>query len=396
MTTLAAIRTGAGLRLLRAAVSRSGFEHPRTVITWSDALIPELASRPQTVSGEFEEVVDLNGLLAPFHPAQWEPGDVELALLAAVLAPRMRGVDALVVEDLDHPVARALTRLVPGVAIHVLQPGLDAYGPPAIRREAALDHRVAAHWYFEHLPQLRPISGGLARGLAVELPRGRPGEWTLVLGTDLAAAGVLTADAELDLLVEAIHLAAAESGPIRVLPSPDMPAALVAQARWRCREWDTRLEWGDSSMARHWGTPAVAIGVDAVELLALQRAGARVQTVGLGRLLSSLTSFQHPLRLPWTLLDSQLRQDRAPVSDGMAQDLLDALSYVIRPEWRPERAERAAAALARLPEGERRRYFWRLRLERLGLVPPPARRHQWWYRVRTGGLVRLRRRAALE
>ncbi len=229
-----------------------------------------------------------------------------------------------------------------------------------------MDHRVAAHWYFEHLPQLRPISGGLARGLAVELPRGRPGEWTLVLGTDLAAAGVLTADAELDLLVEAIHLAAAESGPIRVLPSPDMPAALVAQARWRCREWDTRLEWGDSSMARHWGTPAVAIGVDAVELLALQRAGARVQTVGLGRLLSSLTSFQHPLRLPWTLLDSQLRQDRAPVSDGMAQDLLDALSYVIRPEWRPERAERAAAALARLPEGERRRYFWRLRLERLG------------------------------
>lgn len=395
MTTLAAIRTGAGLRLLRAAVTRSGFEHPRTVLTWSDAQIPELASRPTVVAGEFEEVVDLNGLLAPFHPAQWDPGDVELSLLAAVLAPRTAGVDALVVEDLDHKVSRALTRLVPGVAIHVLQPGLDAYGPPALRRDAGLDHRVAAHWHFEHLP-LQPVSGALARGLPLELPRGRPGEWTLVLGSDLAAAGVLTATAELELLVEAIQAAAAGAGPIRVLPSPEMPPALVAQARWRCREWETRLEWGDSSAARRWGTPSVAIGVDAVELLALQQAGTRVQTVGLGRLLSTLTPFQHPLRLPWTLLDSQLRQDRPPVGDEVAQDLLDTLSYVIRPEWRPERAERAAAALARLPEHERQRYFWRLRLERLGLVPPPARRHQWWYRVRTGGLVRLRRRAALE
>ncbi|PKQ32707.1 MAG: hypothetical protein CVT62_01235 [Actinobacteria bacterium HGW-Actinobacteria-2] len=396
MTTLAAIRTGAGLRLLRAAVSRSGFQHPRTVLTWSDAMIPELAGRPQIVAGEFEEVVDLNGLLAPFHPAQWDPGDLELSLLAALLEPRMVGVDTLVVEDLDHKVARALTRLVPGAAIHVLQPGLDAYGPPAIRREAALDHRVAAHWYFEHLPQLQPASGGLARGLPLELPRGRPGEWTLVLGSDLAGAGAITATAELDLLVEAIRLAAAEAGPIRVLPSPSMPPALVAQARWRCREWEARLEWGEAAAARRWGTPSVAIGVDAVELLALQRAGARVHTVGLSRLLSALTPYQHPLRLPWILLDSQLREDRAPVSDEVAQDLLDTLSYVIRPEWRPERAERAVAALARLPEAERRRYFWRLRLERLGLVPPPARRHQLWHQVRTGGLVRPRRRAALE
>ncbi len=396
MTTLAAIRTGAGLRLLRAAVSRSGFEHPRTLLTWSDALIPELVPATEVVAGEFEEVVDLNGLVAPFHPAEWDPSDVELSLLSAVLAPRTAAVDTLVVEDLDHKVVRALTRLIPGAAIHVLQPGLDAYGPPASRREVGLDHRVAAHWYFEHLPQLQPVSGGVARGIPLDLARGRPGEWALVLGSDLATVGVLTAEAELELLVAAIQLAAAESGPIRVHPSPGMPPALVAQARWRCQGWETRLEWGDSSMARRWGTPSVAIGVDAVELLALQRAGARVQTVGLGQLLASLTSFQHPLRLPWTLLDSQLRQDRAPVGDDLAQDLLDALSYVIRPEWRPERAERARAALARLPEDERRRYFWRLRLERLGLVPPPARRHQWWYRVRTGGLVRPRRRAALE
>ncbi len=73
MTTLAAIRTGAGLRLLRAAVSRSGFEHPRTVITWSDALIPELASRPQTVSGSLRRSSTSMGSWPPFIPPNGSP-----------------------------------------------------------------------------------------------------------------------------------------------------------------------------------------------------------------------------------------------------------------------------------------------------------------------------------
>jgi hypothetical protein len=176
-----------------------------------------------------------------------------------------------------------------------------------------------------------------------------------------------------------------------------MTPAQVAVARWQCRDLAAQVEWGEAGGVRRWGTPALAIGLDAPELLALERAGARVQTPGLRQRLMGLTPFQHPLRLPWMLLDSQLRTDLPPVSDVVAQDLLDVVSYVLRPEWRPERAERAAAALARLPQAERARYLWQRRLERLGLVAPQPPLRRWWGRLRHArGLVRAPGRAALE
>lgn len=378
MTALVVARSAAALELIAAARTLAGSTGPALLVSYSTAVIPELASPPpfdRWLDGTLEGVVDLTAQLAPYHPQEWRPADTELPLLRRLLSAAWTpDVDELWVEDLDDPPAATLARIFDSAPIHLASPGLLAYGPPGTRRPQPVQGRVVRTWYRPLVPGLVPVPAGEATAVPLPVvPRSARTGPVLVLGADLSGAGLLEPDAEIGLHSQLL----AAAGRQAVAFSPH-PATAPAQ-RWRIERAATaagvRLTTvtGRPDALITALAPRLVVGCASGALLRVRAGGNPVRGIGAAELLSGMSPYHHRDRIPLTIADAVLRPDGGYERPDRLQALVDSVAYVMRPQSAPELREATAEFLSGLDEPEWRRYFRKHRVERLGL-PVPAER----------------------
>jgi hypothetical protein len=374
VTTVAAVHSLAGLRLL-AQVQSSGEilgGESLVVVIWNDQIIPEVGEglSQRAAAAGFSEVIDLNDKLAPFHPSQWEPADVELIAWREMLRSHLPAVTELILEDLDHPTCRMLAKVFTSADLRGLDAGLGAYGPPAMRRSHAFEQRIISQWQADLIPGLRPVNPTLSTAFPLTIaPPLDPGP-VLVLGSDLVGRGL--ADQRRDLALHNRLIAKAATLGAEVVFCPD-PATtpgqlwLIQRAAQECGI-EIELADSDSRLLFEQRRPHTVVGTVSPDLVWAHGLGVCVEALGVRELLRNLVPFHHPARVELTLLDALLRPEPGRYDLRQAQELLCAVAYVMRPEALPEAHERTAGFLAGLAEAEQQRYFSRGRLESLGFV----------------------------
>jgi hypothetical protein len=381
VSSVVAIHSPAGRELLVEArrLNLLAADEPWTLVVWADQVIPEVGDgfEAQLESLGAARVVDLNALLAPFHPADWDPSDVEITAWRRVLADNLAPVSGLVVEDVDHPIGRTLAKLIPHASLSALDPGLSAYGPPARRRSPAFEQRIVARWYTDWVPGLSPVGSAPSVPLAVPPLPESSASVPLVISSDLVGTGLAGPSVEVALHARMFAAAARVGGVVRFLPDPGTSPAQRWLIERAAGEAGLELEVIGSSLADIGGRPSVAYGIASPLLPWLHGQGVRVHAVGTAELLGRLAPYHHPARAGLTLIDALLREDGRAVDVAGAQELLAAVSYVMRPEYLPHSHQPTAVFLATMPVSDQRRYFSRRRLEALGL----ARRRSLWDRA---------------
>ncbi|RBP68235.1 hypothetical protein DFO66_101464 [Brevibacterium sanguinis] len=386
----------------------------------------------------FDRVIDLNETLAPAHPSSWKPSPGDLPMVEAHLRRvwDLGAEDIeLVLESPQVNPAIALGRVFSRAAIRVHSDGLMTYGPTRNRIPLTNGQRMSTLHYLPLIaglePRLlaefgivgRPMSLEAFRTVVGELAETTAGEldaalgaalgdepWAFAVGQYLAALGLLTEDEETDLHVSMIR--EADRRGLRTVvfkPHPAAPPArlapLVAEARSRgidlrvldlpvlaevvVERLDPSLVLGGFSTALAtaravFGTPALAVGSDL--------------------LLERIAPYQNSNRVPLTIIaevcDGTAPGDGGDSGPGTApgqgsagapgaapgrtgavavdrdrlQDLVNAVSYCMAPEFSRDLRARAEAFLAHVfgpsapADAHRfRRYFKRRRLTALAL-----------------------------
>jgi len=372
-----------------------------------------------TLTACFDLLVDVNQLLAPHHPASFEPGRDAAALLGRLLAAEWGAVGEveLVVEPIQVSFARWLLHVLPDASITVVADGLMAYGPTRERVPHWIGRRITRLVHLDLVPGLRPVYLTEHAVPAEVVPGERlravldaahgsvptrseaagPGA-ALVLGQYLSALGVLTAEEEQGLYLEAVvHAADLAAGRVAFKPHPAAPPLLAdglrAAATAKGIDLVVLAAGGRAEAVFAGGRYAVVVGCFSTGLFTARTAyGLRAVSVGTDLLLERLRPYQNSNRIPVTLADALLRppSDVTPAESVPGEevgDLVRAVAYCMQPERYPELRLRASATLETHP-GWRGRYVKRKRLRALGLDDGVVVRP----RPRTGSLDSLRRR----
>jgi len=362
----------------------------------------------------FDLVVDVNELLAPYHPASFEAGRDAAVLLGRLLADQWGAVGdvELVVEPIQVSFARWLLHLLPDAPVTVVADGLMAYGPTRDhvphwigRRITRLVHvdlvlGLRPVYLTEHAVPSEPVPGRRLREVldgALGSKPTAPGG-ALVLGQYLSALGVLTADEEQALHLEAV-VQAADLGGGRVAfkphpaASPLLVSGLRAAAAAKGIDLEVLAASGPAEALFAGGAYAVVAGSFSTGLFTARTVyGLRSISVGTDLLLERLRPYQNSNRMPVTLADALLRPPSAvPPGEAVRPDqvgeLVQAVAYCMQPDRYPQLRLRALATLGAHPRW-RDRYVKRKRLRALDLMGggPSA-----VSRSRTGKGVRLPR-----
>ncbi|WP_098025748.1 polysialyltransferase family glycosyltransferase [Streptomyces sp. st115] len=450
--------------LLAAAIDACCFTEPdrRILLLSRTGAAPEAgADVSETIGFErlrarFDEVLSWNDAIFPFHPDGWLPRADDAPLWERHFRRAWGlGEEPLeLVVDSPHGPARALTQVFAGVPVDVYAEGPGGYGPTGEKLPPPAGTRVRRLLHPDLVPGVRPLllgeygvepqivpvgaitkvvgeladlDGELsdAAGSALELPdagvpgAGAPGAGVpdveapaLLLGQDLAGAGLITAAEEAGLRLEMVRGAAA-LGHTRLVFAPDpyapweSPAALLAEAD-RLGVGLTVLDTTrpvPADVLLHRLRPALVVGCTSAALFGAARFhGLPVATVGTGLLLERLTPYENAERIPATLADAvlpalddakavaaQKTGDAAeldgtvgsggtvrvngevkPDSADEVNGLLAAVGFAMRPKVRPDLRPDAERYLSAHLDGRTWRYFKRRRLASLalpGVVP---------------------------
>ncbi|MFD4022755.1 polysialyltransferase family glycosyltransferase [Streptomyces sp. NPDC058576] len=402
--------------LLAAAIDAGCFTEPdrRILLLSRTGPAPEaVADVSETVGfarlrARFDEVLSWNDAIAPFHPDDWNPraDDAPLWERHFRRAWGLREEQLELVVDSPHAgPARALTQVFAGVPVDVYAEGPGGYGPTGGKISPLTGARVRRLLHPDLVFGVRPLLLGeygvepqtvpteaitkviaeLADGElelpAVEAP-------ALLLGQELAGAGLIPAAEEAKLRREMVRGAAA-LGHTRLVFAPDpyaaweSPAALLAEAD-RLGVELTVLE-GPSPVAAdvllHRLRPALVVGCTSTALFGAARFhGLPVATVGTGLLLERLTPYENAERIPATLADALLPEvtdadgvaGQRPRGDVESDGLPAAVAFAMRPKVRPDLRPAAERYLAAHLDSHTWRYFKRRRLASLalpGVVP---------------------------
>ncbi|MDX3596257.1 hypothetical protein PV749_34560 [Streptomyces sp. ID03-2B] len=445
--------------LLAAAIDACCFTEPdrRILLLSRTGAAPEAgADVSETIGFErlrarFDEVLSWNDAIFPFHPDGWLPRADDAPLWERHFR-RAWGLGEepleLVVDSPHAGPARALTQVFAGVPVDVYAEGPGGYGPTGEKLPPPAGTRVRRLLHPDLVPGVRPLLLGEygvepqivpvgaitkvvgeladldeelsdAAGSALELPdagvpdveapgAGVPdvGAPALLLGQDLAGAGLITAAEEAGLRLEMVRGAAA-LGHTRLVFAPDpyapweSPAALLAEAD-RLGVGLTVLDTArpvPADVLLHRLRPALVVGCTSAALFwAARFHGLPVATVGTGLLLERLTPYENAERIPATLADAVLPAlDDAKAGDAAELDgavgsggtvrvngevkpddadevngLLAAVGFAMRPKVRPDLRPDAERYLSAHLDGRTWRYFKRRRLASLalpGVVP---------------------------
>ncbi|MFI2355561.1 polysialyltransferase family glycosyltransferase [Streptomyces anulatus] len=402
--------------LLAAAIDAGCFTEPdrRILLLSRTGPAPETVADVSETAGferlraRFDEVLSWNDAIFPFHPASWTPRADDAPLWERHFR-RAWGLGdeelELVVDSPHAGPARALTQVFAGVPVDVYAEGPGGYGPTGEKIPPLTGVRVRRLLHPDLVPGARllllgeygveprtvpaesitKVVGELADaevGLpAVETP-------ALLLGQDLAGAGLIPAAEEAGLRLEMVRGAAA-LGHRRLVFAPDPyapwedPAPLRAEAD-RLGVELTVLESSSpvpADVLLHRLRPALVVGCTSAALFGAARFhGLPVAAVGTGALLERLTPYENAERIPATLADALLPAigdteavaTQAPRSGAELDGLLAAVGFAMRPKVRPDLRPAAERYLSAHLDDRTWRYFKRRRLASLalpGVVP---------------------------
>ncbi|MEU5454338.1 polysialyltransferase family glycosyltransferase [Streptomyces globisporus] len=403
--------------LLAAAIDAGCFTEPdrRILLLSRTGPAPETVADVSTSAGferlrtRFDAVLSWNDAIAPFHPDGWHPRADDAPLWERHFR-RAWGLGEeeleLVVDSPHAGPARALTQVFAGTPVDVYAEGPGAYGPTGEKIPPLTGARVRRLLHPDLVAGVRPLLLGeygveprtvpaeAITKVVAELADGEvalPGveEPALLLGQDLAGAGLIPAADEAGIRLEMVRGAAA-LGHTRLVYAPDPyapwenPAALRAEAD-RLGVELTVLDGplpvpADVLMQRL--RPALVVGCTSAALFGAARFhGLPVATVGTGLLLERLAPYENPERTAATIADAVLpgpgdaeapvaRQE--PSSVGELDGLLAAVAFAMRPKVRPDLRPAAERYLAAHLDSRTWRYFKRRRLASLalpGVVP---------------------------
>ncbi|WP_097991958.1 polysialyltransferase family glycosyltransferase [Streptomyces sp. f51] len=400
--------------LLAAAIDAGCFTEPdrRILLLSRTGPAPETVADVSTSAGferlrtRFDAVLSWNDAIAPFHPDGWHPRADDAPLWERHFR-RAWGLGEeeleLVVDSPHAGPARALTQVFAGTPVDVYAEGPGAYGPTGEKIPPLTGTRVRRLLHPDLVAGVRPLLLGeygveprtvpaeAITKVVAELADGEAAlpaveEPALLLGQDLAGAGLITAADEAGLRLEMVRGAAA-LGHTRLVYAPDPyapwenPAALRAEAD-RLGVELTVLESplpvpADALMQRL--RPALVVGCTSAALFGAARFhGLPVAAVGTGLLLERLAPYENPERTAAMLADAVLPGlGDAEASSGVASaaeldGLLAAVAFAMRPKVRPDLRPAAERYLATHLDGRAWRYFKRRRLASLalpGVVP---------------------------
>ncbi|MFI0119967.1 polysialyltransferase family glycosyltransferase [Streptomyces globisporus] len=403
--------------LLAAAIDAGCFTEPdrRILLLSRTGPAPETVADVSTSAGferlrtRFDAVLSWNDAIAPFHPDGWHPRADDAPLWERHFR-RAWGLGEeeleLVVDSPHAGPARALTQVFAGTPVDVYAEGPGAYGPTGEKIPPLTGARVRRLLHPDLVAGVRPLLLGeygveprtvpaeAITKVVAELADGEvalPGveEPALLLGQDLAGAGLIPAADEAGIRLEMVRGAAA-LGHTRLVYAPDPyapwenPAALRAEAD-RLGVELTVLDGplpvpADVLMQRL--RPALVVGCTSAALFGAARFhGLPVATVGTGLLLERLAPYENPERTAATIADAVLpgpgdaeapvaRQEPSSVCE--LDGLLAAVAFAMRPKVRPDLRPAAERYLAAQLDSRTWRYFKRRRLASLalpGVVP---------------------------
>ncbi|MFE2503322.1 polysialyltransferase family glycosyltransferase [Streptomyces rubiginosohelvolus] len=400
--------------LLAAAIDAGCFTEPdrRILLLSRTGPAPETVADVSTSAGferlrtRFDAVLSWNDAIAPFHPDGWHPRADDAPLWERHFR-RAWGLGEeeleLVVDSPHAGPARALTQVFAGTPVDVYAEGPGAYGPTGEKIPPLTGTRVRRLLHPDLVAGVRPLLLGeygveprtvpaeAITKVVAELADGEAAlpaveEPALLLGQDLAGAGLITAADEAGLRLEMVRGAAA-LGHTRLVYAPDPyapwenPAALRAEADRLGVELtvlDSPLPVpADTLMQRL--RPALVVGCTSAALFGAARFhGLPVAAVGTGLLLERLAPYENPERTAATLADAVLPGlGDAEASSGVGSaaeldGLLAAVAFAMRPKVRPDLRPAAERYLATHLDGRSWRYFKRRRLASLalpGVVP---------------------------
>ncbi|APS19611.1 hypothetical protein TK78_12010 [Streptomyces sp. Tue 6075] len=404
--------------LLAAAIDAGCFTEPdrRILLLSRTGPAPETVADVSTSAGferlrtRFDAVLSWNDAIAPFHPDGWNPRADDAPLWERHFR-RAWGLGEeeleLVVDSPHAGPARALTQVFAGTPVDVYAEGPGGYGPTGEKIPPLTGTRVRRLLHPDLVAGVRPLLLGeygveprtvpaeaitkvVAELASCETVLPAVEEAALLLGQDLAGAGLIPAADEAELRREMVRAAAA-LGHTRLVYAPDpyAPWESPAPVRAEAERLGVELTLLDSPLPVpaevlvHRLRPALVVGCTSAALFGAARFhGLPVAAVGTGLLLERLAPYENPERTAATLADAVLpgsggaasgAETEAGVRSAAELDgLLAAVAFAMRPKVRSDLRPAAERYLAAHLDSHTWRYFKRRRLASLalpGVVP---------------------------
>lgn len=409
MTQIFAASTLFGAMTLAAAIDAGRFGPPgprRILLISNNAAIPELATPADrapgfdAVAGRFDEVRSWNEVIAPLHPADWQPPSDMLPMLGRMLRELWglgSGPVELAVESVSFSYARALSAIFYDAPITVYSDGLMSYGPTRMSPAPGVGTRITRQLHLDLVPGLEPrllseygvpietvpdepfvkVLQEVGAAVAPLLARyGSLGEnAALIVGQYLAELEILTEAEEEEVHLDILRgLAARGHDPIVFKPHPRSAARVRDQMAAEAGQLGVRLVIGDDPVpAETWCTllrPAVIAGIFSTALVTANRFfGVPAVTMGTIRLFRRLEPYPNSNRIPATIVDATLPRltvegELIPPMVGPAEietklvPLMNAVAYCMQPGRYPELRAGTIAYLESFdPDQIPRRYF---------------------------------------
>lgn len=353
-------------------------------------LLDRAATAP--LAALFDVVIDVNELIAPYHPGAWSPGEAAELVGRLLLERCDLGPDpALFVEPYQVNFARWLMQLFPASPITVIADGLMAYGPSRRRVPDVLAHRLVELAHLDLVPGLVPVylsehrvpSRAVATsrvravldGLADSAPwhgvDGSAAPGVLILGQYLSALGILSEMTEQELYLDAV-VAASRRGyqTVAFKPHPAASGLLAHQLQRDAAARGVTLDLveasGPAELLFGSGRYQAVHGCFSTGLFTASRLySLDTLAFGTGLLLEQLTPYENSNRIPVTLSDLLLSDQGSQEHDDAGR-VLRAVSYCMQAKLYPGLRTEAAQTLAAHPQW-RKRYTKRRRLRALDL-----------------------------
>ncbi|MEU9672440.1 polysialyltransferase family glycosyltransferase [Streptomyces parvus] len=408
--------------LLAAAIDAGCFTEPdrRILLLSRTGPAPETVADVSESAGferlrtRFDAVLSWNDAIAPFHPDGWNPRADDAPLWERHFR-RAWGLGEeeleLVVDSPHAGPARALTQVFAGTPVDVYAEGPGAYGPTGEKIPPLTGIRVRRLLHPDLVAGVRPLLLGeygveprtvpaeAITKVVAELADADPAlpaveEAALLLGQDLAGAGLIPAANEAELRREMVRGAVA-LGHTRLVYAPDpyAPWESPAPVRAEADRLGVELTFLDgplpvpAEVLVYRLRPALVVGCTSAALFGAARFhGLPVAAVGAGLLLERLTPYENPQRTAATLADAVLpgvgdgeaTPDEMPAAESGVRSaaeldgLLAAVAFAMRPKVRSDLRPAAERYLAAHLDSRTWRYFKRRRLASLalpGVVP---------------------------
>lgn len=348
------------------------------------------------VTGRFERVIELGGPLRPFHTAGWDPADADVALLAPLLRGSWGVGDEPVHLVVESPVAApwsTLIRLLAPVGVTVIATTLDDWGatPQALPLRAA--QLIEQVLYLDLFEGVHPVAFGelgveyravdahqLARAARTMSGPGRGGPFSPSAGAALVVAeppgAVQGAPGDRHVRGAQAMAETALTGDLDrvvVWTGPAWTPADVALLRARLAASGPEVVVDDESptaevLAAGLEPRAVHSGVCVDGLSAAVVAGVEPVLHGVEEALRVVDPYHGAGRVAATLLDVRASRDERLRGPDRMREMLECVSYMMRPKARPDLRSRAVSTLEGLDDGYRLRYVGHKRLRRMGML----------------------------